>query len=684
MAFFSIVVFFAFCYGLGFTISSFVKNSENFLERNLMRIGFGLALVPLLALALNMVKLPGDWRIILVLSLAYPAYSLFRSLKNHDLSGLTNIKITKTDLSILVMLLIFAANLYIYLSGSFAYPYLEDDDPWSHAFGVKFYSIEKNAFAEDAEKIRYMNPYPPAYDIFMGIMHQTNDSVYFTLKFFNALIISLGTIFFYFFVKEFTGNRNKALFAAFALMSIPAFMSHFIWSISITVPLYFVAFYSVERIKHDRKWWIVAGAAAAAALISSPTHSAYFGILFALYAAAKFAFSKKFPLWEAAAGLLGIILSSILWWIPMLIRHGLKGTISGFGYRFQYGTAGLGGTGDRIYGFKDFFFAKTQNMLINNPNGIGPLLFLLAFAAVLFLIFKSWKRLQDRPLLPLASFAAAFLLAAVFLWKTYAGRLWSSLDTFGAQEPISFLAFFSGQSFVVITIAFLLLALSLLLFSSYRGQNPDDTYLGIAAIWLLASFYAVNAAPYIFKLSPFRAWMVMAIPACILAAEGAYGISSAIKKSMGKIPLYLFIALLVAGIYFTSTQQKIDINTKTWPPGGFWKSGEELGAYVWMKDNLPKNSNVFTFWNNAPVIGMDMNTCHWCGGVQDYMKTGLNQSAAENHEWLMKNDYDYIIIDSQTADGLGQEKINAKAREMAESGLFEVAFQNPGAIIFKV
>ena len=59
--------------------------------------------------------------------------------------------------------------------------------------GVEYFSIEKNAFNENAESIRYMNPYPPAYDILFGILHQTNDSVYWTLKFFNALIISLGT-----------------------------------------------------------------------------------------------------------------------------------------------------------------------------------------------------------------------------------------------------------------------------------------------------------------------------------------------------------------------------------------------------------------------------------------------------------------------------------------------------------
>ena len=196
MSLITIVLFFVYCYGLGFTVSSFVKNSENFLERNLMRLGFGLSLLPFLALVLNMIKIPADWRIILALSLVYPLYYLLRNYKKFNFS----FKLTKTNLSIFIMLIIFFVNFYIYGSGAFNYPYLEDDDSWSHAMGVKYISIEKTAFVGADTPFHYIDPYPPAYDLLLGILHQTNDSVYFTLKFFNALIISLSTIFFYFFI----------------------------------------------------------------------------------------------------------------------------------------------------------------------------------------------------------------------------------------------------------------------------------------------------------------------------------------------------------------------------------------------------------------------------------------------------------------------------------------------------
>jgi len=160
----TILLFFVYCYGLGFTVSSFVKNSENFFERNLMRLGFGLSLLPFLALILNIIKLPADWKIIFTLSLIYPLYFVFKNYKKFKLS----FRFTKTNLSIFIMLIIFSVNFYIYGTGAFNYPYLEDDDSWAHAIGVKFMSIEKNAFDQTVGRIRYINPYPPAYDILLG------------------------------------------------------------------------------------------------------------------------------------------------------------------------------------------------------------------------------------------------------------------------------------------------------------------------------------------------------------------------------------------------------------------------------------------------------------------------------------------------------------------------------------
>ncbi len=684
----TILLFFVYCYGLGFTVSSFVKNSENFIERNLMRLGFGLSLLPFLALVLNIIKIPSDWRIILVISILYPIYFIFKNYSKLDFSKFTKIKITKTNLSIFIMLVIFAVNFYVYGSGAFNYPYLEDDDSWSHAFGVKYVSMNNNVFGQAAaEYIRYINSYPPAYDILLGILHQTNDSIYWTMKFFNALIISLSTIFFYFFVKEFTGNKNKALFAAFALMSIPAFMSHFIWGISLSVPLYFVVFYALERIKHDKKWWIVAALVMVSAFTSSPTHSTYLGIFFVLYYLTKVILERKILLYHALAGLGGVMLSLTFWWVPMIMSSSFADVLRSFGFKIGSDGSALGanlfsrgGTGDRVYTFQDFFIAQKQNM-INNPIGIGIFLSLLLIIVLIYTLFKYKDSLKKNKLSISISYIALMAVVLFSLFSTYVKALWESKDQ---VEPIPFNVFFSDQFFLIVSLAFTVLALVVLVITNYTYKDFKDSYLAVTLVWFAFTFYAVNAGPYSFKLSPFRAWMLLAIPICILAAEGASNLMAISKKSVGKAGMYAVLLILLSGIYFTSTQQKIAVNTANWPPGAFWASGEEIGAYVWMKDNLPSNSKVFTFANNGPVIGMDMFSCHWCNDIRVYMKTGFNESTQDTHNWLKQRNYEYIIIDGQTAKEFGPEQVNQKVKGFAESGLFQPVFQNQGGVIFKV
>ncbi|MCH8004330.1 MAG: hypothetical protein IH934_06915 [Nanoarchaeota archaeon] len=676
----TILLFFVYCYGLGFTISSFVKNSENFLERNLMRIGFGLSFLPLLALILNMFKIPADWKIILVLSLIYPLYYLFRNYKKFNFT----FKLTKTNLSIFIMLIIFFFNFYIYGTGAFNYPYLEDDDSWAHAIGVKYFSIEKNAFNEETKQVRYINPYPPAYDILLGILHQTNNSIYWTLKFFNALIISLSTVFFYFLVKEFTGNKNKALFATFALMSIPAYMSHFIWSISIAVPLFFVVFYAAERIKYDKKWWILTSLVMITPLISSPTHSTYFGIFFVLYFLSKIIIEKKISLYLTLAGIAGIFGSLIIWWGPMIISYGFSGALLGVGLNPSTNSVtNIGGTGDRIYTFTDFFIANKQNM-INNPIGIGIVLTLLFVIGLIYSIFKYKDYLKKHIKITLFLFITAMSAILLFLSRAYNKTIWWGGAAGRAEQPIPFNVFLSDQLFVVLFIALMVFTLVTLVVVRYTKKDFNDNYLITVIIWLIFTFYAVNAAPYIFKLSPFRAWMLLAIPLCIIVAEGAIGTMNLANKVSGKFGKSIVFILLLTGIFFTSTQQKIAVNTATWGPGGFWTSNEEIGSYIWMKDNLPKNSNVFTYRNSAVVIGMDMYTCHWCDYVRNYRIDGFNQSAQETYDWLKNKNYEYLIIDGLTVRKFGIEDSNEKIRELAESGLFQPVLQNQGAVIFKI
>jgi len=187
----TIILFFLYTWGLGFTVTYFVKQSENTLERHLMNIGIGLGVFAILSIILNFFRVPLDWKIFLVLSLIIPVYDLIKKYKNKQLS-FPNFKLTKSNLAILIVLLIFLTSFYIYTKGAFSYPYLEDEDPWGHAIGVKYVALEKDAYdppliGEDLQGqdlvLSYIDPYPPAYDVFLGILHQTSPDLTWTMKF---------------------------------------------------------------------------------------------------------------------------------------------------------------------------------------------------------------------------------------------------------------------------------------------------------------------------------------------------------------------------------------------------------------------------------------------------------------------------------------------------------------------
>lgn len=678
MAVGTVLFFLVVCFCLGFTVTSFVKNSNNFLERNLMRIGFGLSLLPFTALVLNFLKLPVDWRIILVLSVSYPLYFLIRNHKKLTLK----IRITKYDLTIFLMLVVFFVNFYVYASGAFSYPYLENDDPWGHAETAKSIAEKKTTYAGELTLLRYADPYPPMYGLTMGVLHQTNNSMYWTLKFFNALIISLSVIFFFFFTYRLTNNRAIAFLSAFFLFAIPAYLTHFIWALALTMPLFFVTFYAAERIQEDKRWWVVTTLVMVTTLTSSPSHSAYFGFFFVLYFAGKTILERKLLWYHAFAGIGGIVLSFTFWWIPMFLKHGYFGTLKRLGL-FQYddlGAAEILGTGDRVYNFSDFFVAQGQN-LINNATGLGKMLVILVFIAIVITLFNLYS--SSRKVGKTATFLVKGGVAISALMLLIGGILFIGSDKYDPRDP-SKADLLKGQmksSLFFLFISFIIIILTIALITSYLKKNK---WLIIAFLWLLFSLYAVNATIYPYKLSPFRAWMVLAIPICLLAAYGAFSIARLGKSAGGKVGFYAILLAILLGVFFTSAQQKIEINTSQWPPGGFWTSGDELGSYLWIKDNLPKGTKIFVYGTNGPLLGLDMWTCHWCEDVRKYMRKNYEDSPQETYNWLKKYDYEYIAIDGQAIRRYGVNESNSKIQEMASSGLFQPVLQNQGMILFKV
>ena len=211
-------------------------------------------------------------------------------------------------------------------------------------------------------------------------------------------------------------------------------------------------------------------------------------------------------------------------------------------------------------------------------------------------------------------------------------------------------------------------------------------------LWLALAFYAVNAAKFPIKISPFRAWMLLAIPVSLLAGESINLINNVFKsltrnftKSKNAVIAVSLIVLITLGfgIYKTSFVPKYKVNTANWPPGGFWTSTEEIQGYMWFKDNVPSGSKVFTFSNNGVILGLDKYICHWCPDVREFQQTAINKTAQKTVSRLRNDRYQYIVVDGQAAKKFGQNETNTMIQGLANLGLQPLA-QNNGFIIFRI
>jgi len=746
----SVILFFLYTWGFGFTVSAFVKECDGFFEKNLCRIGIGLFTVPLAGLLLSALKIPVDWRIFLVISSVYPLYSIINNYKNFELN--LNFKFKKSDFVLFFVIVIFFLVFNMYNKGSFIYPYLEDDDSWSHAIGAKYVSAQKTFF-NPGGRIHYLDPYPPVYDGMFGILHQTSTSLMWTLKFFNSLIISLSVVFFYLFVKEFTDNMELALFSTAVLSMIPAYLSHFIWAHAFIPGFIFLALLSLERVKYDKNWKYIAALAISAIILTTVTHSLKFIFLFLIYFAVKCIIEKKFIFDIFFAGVIGSLIS-LIWWLPIAIRYGgifdllkrlglaqdvlkfpidylnnglfnifliilvisvliivyfflkrkltvaqknIIGVLTAISILFFYLAAysfidGVG-TADRLYDFNDFFIAHKQNM-INNPVGIGIAIFLLFFITLFFIVYEQYSviiskkeataKIQFYILNSILALSAVSLFVSslsFFLFRFKPGTILKRY-MLSNQEVYNYVYSFSFIAWgIYLFISSILFIAGIYIFLIYKGHiAKQKLWIPISLSWFVYLFSGLYYIPT--QFFTFRIWTLLAFVLSIITGYGFISMLS-ITKKFG-IPKIIVWVLFIFLVLLTSGAQKYAVNTAIWPPGGFWTSNEEIQGYIWLKDNLPAGTRVFTFSNNGVIIGLDKFICHWCDDVTEFQKNGLNSTSQEIYGWLKARNYNYVVLDGQTAKNFGAEQTNNKLQNLISSGKFLPLHQTSGFILLKV
>lgn len=342
-------------------------------EKSLITIGFGIAAIAVVSMAFNLVGIPLNWVIFLVIAIAILGYFIYK--KELDL------KVERPERAILLVLLMALINVLVFWNGSNAYPYLEDGDPWIHATGVKWVKMTESFSTHfDAENFQrlYIEPYPPAYDVLLGILHQMTLSVTQTLRFFNVLLVGMALVAAFYCFDVITGNRRLALFATFLLLALPSFMSHFIWAQTLSMLLLFVSFYGLERGLKDKKYIVPTAVAIASIAVTQPSTAAIFVFLAGMYLVAKFLSTGKEALKPIIImGVLGLLISMI-YWVPITIKYGTELTMKGIGITPTKFTSSTEDTsGGIVYSISDFVFAPSASK-IDQQTGIGLVISILA------------------------------------------------------------------------------------------------------------------------------------------------------------------------------------------------------------------------------------------------------------------------------------------------------------------
>lgn len=296
--------------------------------------------------------------------------------------------------------LIFLVHLYVYASGAFSYPWLEDDDPWEHAAATHYVSLFGSYVQPTDLPLHYLAPYTPFYDVLMGVLFQVDSSsMQLVLKFFNALLVSLAIPLFFCWAKERLGSRT-ALWAVFALAVLPCFMSHFIWAQTLAVMLVFPALYFIERFSkaadsQKKAFGALAALAIASVFMTQPSTGAMFGGLMVAYIAAlalsdlaasrTLSFAKLRP--PAIAFGAGLLISIALFWGPMFAMYPVDKVFAQNSLSAKLLTDVQGDTGGGlVYGISDFIDAPFASK-IDQPVGFGPAMALLLVIGVIAAIY---------------------------------------------------------------------------------------------------------------------------------------------------------------------------------------------------------------------------------------------------------------------------------------------------------
>ena len=192
----SILFFLGVTIGLSFLIDLFIDYRADIVEQFFMRIGFGISAFTILGIFLDFFGIPLHFMTFLIIAFIITISAILKKWKFSFNKWLQPIKSKNNIISYIIVFLMFCVTAYMYISGSFGYPYFENDDPWDYTVVSKVIG-EGHTIRAPFKYNHYSEPYTQGYQALMGVIGQTNDSIYWTMKFFTNLIYAFSIPFFF-------------------------------------------------------------------------------------------------------------------------------------------------------------------------------------------------------------------------------------------------------------------------------------------------------------------------------------------------------------------------------------------------------------------------------------------------------------------------------------------------------
>ncbi|MCB9362507.1 hypothetical protein H6504_03650 [Candidatus Woesearchaeota archaeon] len=646
----SVWLFLLFGFGFGFICDLILKRWDaGFLEKLTIRFGMGLLTLPILGVVLATLHIPLQWWIfaLLAFATAIAAIMLRKDTLMKDALGVSKeintLKIKKSTVYQLLAIVLFISAAQMYIGGSFNYPWFEDGDPYGYAMVSEFIA-EECTFFHDEYFAHYVYPYTQGYQIFMGMLLQVHDSTYWVMKFFMSLLCALSLLFFYSFVHAFTNKPDIAFWSTAVLWAVPAWLSHFIYSLNFNMVLIPVFLYALVRTEEDKRWQYLGGLALASLIVSHFYTSLILIILTVIYIGLRILVMAKIE--KPLLNTLGLgLLASLVYWVPVFVTKS---------HLFEEGHE-LGG----VYVFYP---------LIKHLLGIGGIVAAIFFAALIFLYIAKvndnlrLRFLEKKYLAPVivAGTTLAFLALLILPAEKimYSGGSASRSYTWGdffIASPTNMINNPVGIGLVAMTLC--CIGLILLLLNYRKLFEEKNFFLLVSLMWLVFTFLGVKGYDLSIGFVPFRMWTFFAIPVALVAG---YFIHELIKLSQvpKEMPLkvgafIVLFALVGYGLYATSFSQKYYHNTVPWPEHQVMHPDSQP-LYIWMRDNLPSGTFVLPYCIYPMTsFGYDMKVPMWkypelgehMGGSEEpYYNALIKGSAEDAYLFLKEREVEYTIL----------------------------------------